>query len=59
MSDDKRVQVGSWVTFYQAGTLVLAVVRYVRTAKRWPNQLQALTDSGAVDVDDIIEVRNG
>jgi hypothetical protein len=54
-----RVQAGDWVSYYQAGKLVVGVVRYVRDRKQYPYEPEVLCDIGSVDLDAILEVRRG
>jgi len=51
------VDVGDWVTFYRGGKMVLTVVRYVRTMKRYPYEPCVLTDEGEVATAELLEVR--
>lgn len=52
---NKDVEIGSWVRFYQGGTLVIGVVQYLE--KDYLGFWKAKTDIGEVDTRQILEVR--
>jgi hypothetical protein len=60
MTDEARskvCKVGDWVRFQRGGELVIAKVEYLRPAKRWPNDVEVVTDLGTTHADHIVEVR--
>lgn len=52
------MKIGDWVRFYQAGSLVIAKVEYVRREERWPHRTEVCTDRGVTYEDDILEARS-
>lgn len=56
---EPRVKVGDWVAFSREGRIHYGRVEYLTEAAWYPHEKLAVTTTGTVEIDDVLEVRRG
>lgn len=52
-----KYPIGTWVRFYQNGSLVIGVVQYILKREHWDTSPRYFTDRGPLDENEILEAR--